>query len=150
MWFSIDRKPTRFLINEFSIITGLNCGLFFSNNEVYALKFKYRLRDDYFKDNEGRVKVRITSEETQNKFIEMSDVEGEKKKKMMKMSNPKEEKKKKKNKKKKIHLKEKYDHLRITLIYYLEGILLSQEQKNTMRIENLGLVKDLDVFNNYA
>ena len=152
VWFSIEGKPARFSLDEFAIVTGLNCGPFLSSNEVYALKMKYRLRDDYFKDDEGRVKVRITLEELENKFIEMSDIEGEKKKKMvktkMKMSNPKEEKKKKK--KKKIHLKEKSDHLRLALIYCLEGVLLSQERKNTIRMENLGLVEDLDVFNNYA
>ena len=62
MWFSIDEKLVQFSINEFAIITGLNCGPFLSNNEVYVLKLKYRLRDDYFKDDEGRVKVRITLE----------------------------------------------------------------------------------------
>ena len=153
MLFSIDGKSDRFSINEFAIITSLNCGPLLSNNKVYALKLKYKLRDDYFKYNDGRVKVKITLEELENKFIKMSDVEGEKKMKMkmkMNMSNLKEEKKKKTTKKKKkILLKEKSDHLRFALIYCLEGVLFAQERKNTIQMENLDLVEDLDVFNNY-
>ncbi|PON63177.1 hypothetical protein TorRG33x02_277210, partial [Trema orientale] len=123
-WFDFYGQPTRFSMHEFASISGLNCRTFSSSHKVDLLKSNRKLKVDYFGDK------RITLDELETHFFEMKTEKGKFKKKMN-------------------DIKTNCDHLRVALIYYVEGVILSHERKNNILEEYIGLVEDLEVFNKY-
>ncbi|PON70405.1 hypothetical protein PanWU01x14_080740 [Parasponia andersonii] len=109
-WFDIYEQPARFSRYEFVMINGLNCRTFSNSREVDMLKCsnsrevdmlkcKKRLKVDYFGDE------KITIDELERIFIEMKYSKGKFKKKLY-------------------YININHDHLRVALIYCVEGVIL--------------------------
>ncbi|XP_062093599.1 uncharacterized protein LOC133799616 [Humulus lupulus] len=127
LWFDIDSQLVRFSMHEFVLISGFNCGK--SNDpNLSSLRKSNRLKKEYFMDIEGH--INLTDLETM--FVDMSEenLVGE-------------------LKKKKKYIKKNRDHLRLALLYCLEGVMLAHELPQPIGEENMGIVEDFDVFNKY-
>ncbi len=128
-------KPTRFSVDEFTIVIDLLCisKPFFSLEQ--RLKLKTRIWDEYFK---GASQIKV--DDIQKAFRSICDKEEARK-------NKKAEKGKKKKAGKEKDLAT--DRLKITLLYFLEGVLLSADPKTNVSPLHLSMVDDLDMFNSY-
>ncbi|XP_062095946.1 uncharacterized protein LOC133801706 isoform X2 [Humulus lupulus] len=114
-------------MHEFALISGFNCGK--SNDpNLSSLRKGNRLKKEYFRDIEGH----ITLKDLETMFVDMSEenLVGE-------------------LKKKKKYIKKNWDHLRLALLYCLEGVVLAHELAQPIGEENMGIVEDFDVFNKY-
>ncbi|KAL5580193.1 hypothetical protein UlMin_012635 [Ulmus minor] len=126
LWFLVEGNPARFSIDEFAIVTGLVC----TSKPFLALeekvKLKDRIQDEYFKCT-----TQIKVDDIQKAFRSLCDKE--------------EGGKKKAEKEKDLTT----DRVKITLLYFLEGVLLSADPKRNVSTFHMSMVDDLDMFNSY-
>ena len=133
MWFLVEGKPARFSLTEFAMVTGLHCSAVPKISTEQSLRLKNRLRDLYF---EGRSQIK--QDDLVRGFRSMFN-EGE-------GSGKKEKRKKKKAAKRG---QEREDRVKVALVYFLEGVLLSADAKKNISDFYLSMVDDLAMFNAY-
>ncbi|KAL5549932.1 hypothetical protein UlMin_000108 [Ulmus minor] len=134
MWFLVEGKPARFSLTKFAMVTGLHCSAIPKISTEQSLHLKNRLRDLYF---EGRSQIK--QDDLVRGFRSMfNEGEGD--------SGKKEKRKKKKAAKRG---QEREDRVKVALVYFLEGVLLSADAKKNISDFYLSMVDDLAMFNAY-
>ncbi|KAL5575871.1 hypothetical protein UlMin_017570 [Ulmus minor] len=133
LWFLVEGKPTRFSIDEFALVIGLRC-----HDEPILLqqtrvKLKNRLCNEHFNSS-----LQIKLQDLTHCF-----------RNLCKKENSGKEKKGKKQKKKITQKCGREDRVKIALVWFLEGALLSSDPKKNISEFHLSLVDELDIFNEY-